>query len=298
MTDLLDKLGDPNLGQEEITNVFSTNPLSSQGTINDNINTAFFEIQKIYQEQIKSFWELTSLKQYLEQKLVPRGLRPDILLQDKIQTEEQLSEWNSILLSCSFKLMDFLVKLETNIFETSNLKLKGEIALIKKYKSDDLYTPMEIKLQQNITNFRHHLKIKKHNKFQRDFKDFKSGTIFRQTNKNTRRKNSYRGSSSGETDWSDQDQQSQNRRRSPFIRNRTQTRDTSSQLNSNKSILKNSDKVVSFLDIPISGDTNNSIPTVPPSNPFLDQQQPYQQRGRLRDRDRWSYKTQNRTPRT
>ncbi|CAH2283437.1 Hypothetical predicted protein [Pelobates cultripes] len=116
-------------------------------------------ILKSYQDQIRSLWELTSLKQYLEQKLVPRGLRPDILLPDKIQTEEQLSEWNTILLDCSFKLMDFLVKLETTNFEAINTKLKSDILSIKNYKTDDLYVHMENKLQQNINNFRPHLKV-------------------------------------------------------------------------------------------------------------------------------------------
>ncbi|CAH2296091.1 Hypothetical predicted protein, partial [Pelobates cultripes] len=108
LTDLHDKLGDPSLGQDEITNVFSINPLSMNDVISNNINTAFFGIQKTYPEQIRRFWELTSLKQYLQQKLVPKVLRPDILLPDKIQTEEQLSEWNTILLNCTFRLMDFL----------------------------------------------------------------------------------------------------------------------------------------------------------------------------------------------
>ncbi|CAH2320531.1 Hypothetical predicted protein [Pelobates cultripes] len=241
---------------------------------------------------------LGSLKQYLEQKLVPRGLRPDILLPDKIQTEEQLSEWNTILLDCSFKLMDFLVKLESTNFDVVNTKLNDDITSIKKYKTDDLYSRMETKLQQNINNFRHHLKVKKHTKFQRDFKDFKHGKIFRQSGKYSRRKNNTRGSSSGETDWSDQDQPSQFRRRASVKSNTDHTRDLSSQPSYNKSILKQSDKVVSFLDIPISTDVNNSqITTTTLSNPFLEQDQPHQQRGRLRDRDRWAYKNQNRPQR-
>ncbi|CAH2253488.1 Hypothetical predicted protein [Pelobates cultripes] len=157
---------------------------------------------------------------------------------------------------------------------------------------------METKLQQNINNFRHHLKVKKHNTFQRDFKDFKNRRIFRQSNKYPRRRNSYCGSSSGETDWSDQDQPSQTRRRSPPKRNIDRTRDSNSHSSNNKSILKNSDKTVSFLDIPIPIDTNNPHTSITPSsNPFLEQEQPRQQRGQLRDRDRWAYKNQSCTPR-
>ncbi|CAH2274875.1 Hypothetical predicted protein [Pelobates cultripes] len=127
---------------------------------------------------------------------------------------------------------------------------------------------MEKKLQQNINNFRHHLKVKKH-KFQRDFKDFKSGKIFRQTNNHPKHRNNYRGSLSGETDWSDQDLPPQTRRRSQFKRNPDQT-ERNPHITNNKSIFKNSDKTVSFLDIPIPVDTDKPYgPTIPLPNPFF-----------------------------
>ncbi|CAH2248587.1 Hypothetical predicted protein, partial [Pelobates cultripes] len=214
----------------------------------------------------------------------------------KVQTEEQLGEWNTILLDCSFRLMDYLIKLETTNFDETNSKLQNEITKIKNFKSDNLYVPMENKLQQNITNYRQHLKIKKHNKFQRDFKDFNSGEIFRQKRKYNRRPNSYRGSSSGETDWSDQDQPRRPRRNN---KSSDRKRDPSVPPYQNKSILRGTAKSVSFLDIPISLETiNPTTPSTTSSATFLEQDSPRQQRGRLRDRERWAYKIQNRTQRT
>ncbi|CAH2222479.1 Hypothetical predicted protein, partial [Pelobates cultripes] len=203
MTTLLAGVADPTARPNDISNVFSLEPLGCNNP--NDINNVFFSIQQLYKLQIKGYWEVTSLRHYLDQKLVPRGLRPEISTPDKVNTEDKLKEWNDILINCSYKLMQFLVKLEEENFEKVNKDLQNEVIKVKEFQSNSEYTLMENKLQNNIDNFTTHIKEKKHYKFQRDYKDFKEGTIFRQTKRSNIRANRKNSYSSGNTEWTDSD---------------------------------------------------------------------------------------------
>ncbi|CAH2221814.1 Hypothetical predicted protein [Pelobates cultripes] len=276
MTTLLAGVADPTARPNDISNVFSLEPLGCNNP--NDINNVFFSIQQLYKLQIKGYWEVTSLRHYLDQKLVPRGLRPEISTPDKVNTEDKLKEWNDILINCSYKLMQFLVKLEEENFEKVNKDLQNEVIKVKEFQSNSEYTLMENKLQNNIDNFTTHIKEKKHYKFQRDYKDFKEGTIFRQTKRSNIRANRKNSYSSGNTEWTDSDSgPTQGKNPSSGLKTPHSTR---------RGILKDPNKTVAFLDTPPPSTTVSSSG----STSFLDQAWPLPQRGRLRDRQRWGYK--------
>ncbi|CAH2329430.1 Hypothetical predicted protein [Pelobates cultripes] len=281
----------PDPGTTDINNVFSLNPLNS--TSNNDISDTFFQIQKLYQLQIKGYWELVSLKQYIDQKLVPRGLRPEIPLPDKITTEEQKQEWNGILLECSEKLMKFLIKLESQSLENTNLNLEKELVTVKTFKDKAEFPLMENKLQKNLDSFKKHVKEKKHIKFVRDYKDFKEGNIFRTRRKFRSRTSSINGSTSGNTDWTDSDSGSS--RSSRKQRNREYP-----NKNRGRGILKQPNRNVNFSENPVTDNQGSNNPientTRPPfSSPFLEEDWPVPIGGRLRDRNKWGYKPDKRT---
>ncbi|CAH2296846.1 Hypothetical predicted protein [Pelobates cultripes] len=195
MTDLLEQVVHPDYSSEDVNNVFSNKPLGNLQNEPKDINQAFFSIQKLYQTQLRGFWELASLRHYIEQKLVPRGLRPDILLPDKVKTDEQLAEWNSILLDCSAKIMQFLIQLEQQHLDKTNGELDVEIKNIRVFDKEPSFPAMESKLSKNLDNFKRSIRQKKHYKFQRDFRDFQEGNIFR--NKNKRRFNANKAYNKG-----------------------------------------------------------------------------------------------------
>ncbi|CAH2285965.1 Hypothetical predicted protein [Pelobates cultripes] len=294
MTDFLEQVIHPDFRSEDVVNVFSTNPLGNTTSESSNINQAFFAIQKLYQTQLRGFWELASLKHYIEQKLVPRGLRPDILLPDKVKTEEQIAEWNSILLDCSARIMQFLTKLEQESLEKTNGELDSEIKKIKIFDKDPNFTAMETKLQKNLENFKRNIRHKKHYKFQRDFRDFQEGNIFKNKNKrNFRNRNVGKGfSSSEETEWSDSETHWRQNKRPGFNRNNYK-----SPTGQTRGILRNTEKNISFAGPPLvtvsdsSSRQETSSGSSQSSLTFLDQDWPQPQRERLRDRKKWGYKT-------
>ncbi|CAH2324582.1 Hypothetical predicted protein [Pelobates cultripes] len=289
MSTFLTSVVNPDPGSIDINNVFSLNPLNT--VPGNDMSEVFFLIQKLYQQQIKGYWELVSLKQYIDQKLVPRGLRPEIPLPDKVTTEEQTQEWNSILLECSAKLMQFLIKLESQNLEITNQNLEKELVNVKTFKDQSEFPLMENKLQKNLDSFKKHIKEKKHLKFLRDHKDFKEGNIFRLKRKPRTRNFSRNSSTSGNTDWMDSDSGS-----SRSNSNR-RTRDYSDQTRG-RSILKKPNRGVTFPVNPESGnhDTTKQTERVEKSSssPFLEEDWPLPSGGRLRDRKKWGYKPDKR----
>ncbi|CAH2296229.1 Hypothetical predicted protein [Pelobates cultripes] len=295
MTDFLEQVVHPDFSSEDVANVFSNKPLGNTSNEPKDINQAFFAIQKLYQMQLRGFWELASLRHYIEQKLVPRGLRPDILLPDKVKTEEQLAEWNSILLECSAKIMHFLIQLEQQSLEKTNEELDIEIKKIRTFDKEPSFSAMENKLSKNLENFKRNIRQKKHYKFQRDYRDFQEGNVFKNKNKrrfNTNKTHTKGFSSSDETEWSE----SESRPRYLKRQNTRVTQHTPS--GQTKGILRNTDRNITFMDPPVDPTVitnprheSTAGPTQSPLT-FLDQDWPQPQRERLRDRNRWGYKTQ------
>ncbi|CAH2294358.1 Hypothetical predicted protein [Pelobates cultripes] len=280
MSTFLSGVINPDPGSTDINNVFSLNPLNLLPST--DISEVFFTIQKLYQQQIKGYWELISLKQYLDHKLVPRGLRPEISLPEKAITDEQIKEWNSILLDCSAKLMQFLVKLETNNLDTVNKNLENELANVKKFKDRSEFSLLENKLQKNLEGFKKHVREKKHKKYLRDHRDFQEGNIFR-TKRSRKYYNSRNSSTSGNTDWSDSDSSS----------SRKDQKKTYSQPSRNRGILKT--RNVTFPDtLNLETATASQTQNTEGQLPFLEEDWPLPQRDKLRDRRKWGYKRDKR----
>ncbi|CAH2247887.1 xyloside xylosyltransferase 1 [Pelobates cultripes] len=239
-------------------------------------------------------WEVLAVE-HSYRKLVPRGLRPDNLLPDKVKTEEQIAEWNSILLECSAKIMQFLIQLEQQSLDKTNGELDIEIKKIRTFDKEPSFLAMESKLSKNSENFKRNIRQKKHYKLQRDYRDFQEGNIFK--NKNKRRFNINKAhnkgfSSSDETEWSESESR-------PRYQKRQNTRFTQhTPSGQTKGILRNTDRNITFTDPPVDSiaTTNSRHESIagPIQSPltFLDQDWPQPQRERLRDRNRWGYKTQ------
>ncbi|CAH2326861.1 Hypothetical predicted protein [Pelobates cultripes] len=277
MSTFLSGVINPDPGPTDINNVFSLNPLNLLPST--DISEVFFTNQKLYQQQIKGYWELISLKQYLDHKLIPRGLRPEISLPEKAITDEQIKEWNSILLDCSAKLIQFLVKLETNNLDTVNKNLEKELANVKNFKDRSEFS-LQGKLPKNLEGFKKHVREKKHEKYLRDHRDFQEGNIFRI--KRSRKYYNSRNSSSS-TDWSDSDSSS----------SRRDQKKTYSQPPKNRGILKT--RNVTFPNTPIlETATVSQTLNTEGQLPFLEEDWPLPQRDKLRDRRKWGYKRDKR----
>lgn len=88
--------------------LFSTNPCNALR--NDAIQT-MRELEKNMSQQLRTCWNTTTLEQYLEKGMVPRGLRikKNPLFQS---TEEFQTQWNTILSECFPKLICSIITSE------------------------------------------------------------------------------------------------------------------------------------------------------------------------------------------
>ena len=77
--------------------------------------------------EIRSYWDTHYLTEYLTLSQIPRGLRIKKFPTSDLFDEEMKKEWTDTLDTCSFKLMDILVKSNKKTAE----KLQGEMTLIQ-----------------------------------------------------------------------------------------------------------------------------------------------------------------------
>ncbi|CAH2253152.1 Hypothetical predicted protein [Pelobates cultripes] len=137
---------------------------------------------------------------------------------------------------------------------------------------------MESKLEKNLDIFRNHIKEKKHQKFLRDYNDFKED-IFRTKKQPRRHFNRRPNSLTRYTDGSDSDSSYTTSRRGSRSSSRSQQQGT-------KGILRRQEKSVSFLETPLPPAPTTSMTLIA----FLDQDWPTPQRGSLSNRGKWGYK--------
>lgn len=88
---------------------------SKEGTFHthQDLKKLMFTLEKQRAQHIRTTWNILTLEQYLEKKMVPRDLRlkknPTFPV-----SEEFTSKWNEILTDCSLKLIQLLIMAEND----------------------------------------------------------------------------------------------------------------------------------------------------------------------------------------
>lgn len=165
----------------QAAHVFTTENLSLSQS---DVNGAFRELQKTYKSYIRSWWEITSLQTYIQNKIVYRGLRINLSPSNHLENPEFVQGWQNILTESSLKLLDYLLEWEKKYFQVAGAKLEKDIADIQTFRAQTEFSNLESKLQKHIEQFQSEIKDRKHKKFVRDKNDFVTKQIYRQPQPN------------------------------------------------------------------------------------------------------------------
>ncbi|XP_044142548.1 uncharacterized protein LOC122932281 isoform X2 [Bufo gargarizans] len=138
----------------------------------------FSDLYTYYKDNIKSWWEIKSLESYLEQKIVPRGLRIRIRPADRISSPGFLVRWEDTLTHNSLSLMKLLLDEERLLFESTSKKLREKIDTALKLKEDPEFARREASLQSAVVRFQTLIKERKHRQFVRDLGDFRENRAY------------------------------------------------------------------------------------------------------------------------
>lgn len=162
----------------EAKRIFSDCELESETETSPTLKTIFKNLYTSYRDNIKSWWEVQSLENYIKANIVPRGLRINILPAPRVRSTQLLETWEKELTSSSVRLMQILLEEEKRNLEITSKNLKSLIDQTLKFKNDPEFSRKEENLQGNIEKFQNVLKDRKHKQFKKDTQEFKDNKAY------------------------------------------------------------------------------------------------------------------------
>ncbi|KAJ1202742.1 hypothetical protein NDU88_006539 [Pleurodeles waltl] len=145
----------------------------------EGLRQKFIKLERLRKQELARWWDITTLKRYLELKQVPRGLRVIIFPSFEDLDPDLLGEWEHLISSStSFSMINILIKHA----DRKRTKLLQDITTLEEeiknlnlteaaYKN---YTIMRVIL----TGYQLYIKDKKMRKLIRDDNDYQNGRIF------------------------------------------------------------------------------------------------------------------------
>lgn len=158
---------------QEASKVFSDSDLEGGPDQAPNLQSTFKDLHNAYRNNIKSWWEVQSLENYIKAEIVPKGLRLRLIPAARSRSATLLLQWEKELTNSSLRLMNILLTEEKNTLEHTSIKLKELIELALKFKGDPEFVRRELILQNNIEKYQGSLKDRKHKQYIRDSIEFK-----------------------------------------------------------------------------------------------------------------------------
>ncbi|KAJ1080704.1 hypothetical protein NDU88_000898 [Pleurodeles waltl] len=165
----------------------TTNPTPPK----EGLRQKFIKLERLKKQELARWWDVTTLKRYLELKQVPRGLRVIIFPSFEDLDPDLLGEWEHLISSTSFSMINILIKhadRKRNKLLLDIASLEEEIKSLNLTEATDKnYTIM----REILNGYQLYVKDKKMRKLIRDENDYSSGSIytfarrFDQVNKDT-----------------------------------------------------------------------------------------------------------------
>lgn len=162
----------------EVDDVFSDREYTPTNNTAPSLNSTFKELNERYKQNIKSWWEIKSLENYVKNNIVPQGLRIGILPAPRVRSPALMKKWEQEVTSSSLRLMNLLLEEERINLGTSNIKLKETIDIALTLKGEGEFSKKETELQNNIDKFTSVLKERKHKQFVKDLSEFRENRAY------------------------------------------------------------------------------------------------------------------------
>ncbi|KAJ1205781.1 hypothetical protein NDU88_001207 [Pleurodeles waltl] len=76
----------------------------------EGLRHKFIKLERLRKQELARWWDITTLKRYLELKQIPRGLRVIIFPSFEDLDPDLLGEWELLISSTSFSMINILIK--------------------------------------------------------------------------------------------------------------------------------------------------------------------------------------------
>lgn len=159
----------------QLSNIFTDDPTSNNA--NGNYRQDMNALEKLFLKEAKTWWDLSSLRSYIEKNMIPRGLRikkmPTTLFDDAFMTK-----WNDILTDSSIRLMQLIVSYEETALVSIRKEIKDIQTSLQQHVGLTEIQEWDTKLKANISKLEMDIVAMKKSKFQRDLNDYKQDCVY------------------------------------------------------------------------------------------------------------------------
>ncbi|XP_069582751.1 uncharacterized protein [Ranitomeya imitator] len=147
--------------------------------IPDNIQEDKTHLKELLYKRTKSWWNKSSLEQYVQRNLIPRGLRIQVFPSFSLDDEALLKKWEDACNTCSRTFMEILIEIDKRTVDRLEVDIKSIQEKIQKNLSVEQLTNFDNDLNASFTKWESEVQKLKVTKFQRDLNDYQNGRIYK-----------------------------------------------------------------------------------------------------------------------
>lgn len=145
----------------------------------DDLNTlkkSFFNLERLLKDEIQHDLDSNLLRLYLEENLIPRGLR--IKLEAPFKNDiDFIKNWNDYLHKCGMGILELLKHKRDSLVKDINMQIADVMKDIECRSSHPAYPKFDKILTDRVTSFERETLERKIHKLQRDRSDYKTNNI-------------------------------------------------------------------------------------------------------------------------
>ncbi|KAJ1130612.1 hypothetical protein NDU88_008963 [Pleurodeles waltl] len=165
----------------KLDQVFNTSDTGTPNSGNINLTSAkstFLALEKSLKKETAKWWEVASLKKYLDNDRIPRGLR--ILIFPPIDTTSQdtLQKWEANLKMASMNMIQQLIDISQEQYERHKQEVDQLTQRIDEANWGDISTKNYAILNNSIDNYEADIIQRRNRKFRRDLRDYQQGRVY------------------------------------------------------------------------------------------------------------------------
>lgn len=142
-----------------------------------NYNGAMSALGYTLEKQVRTWWDICTLEQYIKEKVIIRSLRWDIALQDSLDDQGSLQEWVYFFNGVSFKLQELIIQRKKR--KMANIKLgNNDLQQLDPIKDTQQIIDFNNRVKKSLEKVDRDTQNKKLKKYHRDLDDFKANLMY------------------------------------------------------------------------------------------------------------------------
>ncbi|KAJ1156947.1 hypothetical protein NDU88_009663 [Pleurodeles waltl] len=165
----------------KLQQVFNTTGVGTSHLSSPNLLSArstFLALEKSLKKETSKWWEIASLKKYLENDRIPRGLRILIFPPMDTTSQEHLQKWETNLKMASINMINQLIEISEEEYDKHRKEVDNLTQRIEEANWGEITTKNYAILNSVIDRYEEDIIQRKNRKFRRDLFDYQHGRVY------------------------------------------------------------------------------------------------------------------------